>query len=184
MRISPIVALAGLLALPPAFGQKLELKLDHLKAKAAEAAEVDLDGPALEMALKTGFQNMVQVPKQISADTVKQIALGIKGVYVRHFEFAKAGDYTEADVEAVLKQVRDNPAWARLVSVKEKGERVEVHLMSAGDQVAGLLVVAAEEKELTVVNVVGSIALDRLKELVSTTLHYDLTNLAGKRETP
>ena len=184
MRITLSVALAGMLALPLAFGQRLELKLDHLKAKAAEAAEVDLDGPALEMALKSGFQNMVQVPKQIPGDTVKQIAQGIKGVYVRHFEFSKPGDYTDADVESVLKQVRDNPAWARLVSVKEKNERVEVHMMVAGDQVAGLLVVAAEEKELTVVNVVGSIALDRVKELVSTTLHYDLKNLPGKQETP
>ncbi|MGO9094632.1 MAG: DUF4252 domain-containing protein [Bryobacteraceae bacterium] len=184
MRITLTVTLAGLLALPLAWGQKLELKLDHLKAKAAEAAEVDLDGPALEMALKSGFQNMVQVPKQIAGDTVKQIAAGIKGVYVRHFEFSKPGDYTEADVEAVLKQVRDNPAWARLVSVKEKNERVEVHMMVAGDQVAGLLVVAEEEKELTVVNVVGSIALDKLKELVSTTLHYDLKNLPAKEETP
>jgi len=54
-------------------------------------------------------------------------------------------------------------------------------MMVAGDQVAGLLVVAAEEKELTVVNVVGSIALDRVKELVSTTLHYDLKNLPASR---
>jgi hypothetical protein len=56
--------------------------------------------------------------------------------------------------------------------------------MSKGDQVGGLLVLVAEPKELTVVNIVGSIALDQLKELVSSTLHYDLKNLPGKQTTP
>lgn len=181
MRITLPVILAALLATPFAWGQKLELKLDHLKAKAASTAEVDLDGSALELALKSGLQNLVKPGKEFSPELVKQVVAGLKGVHVRHFEFAKPGEYSEADVDSVVKQVQDDPAWARLIRVKEKDERVEIYMMSKGDQIAGVLVLAAEPKELTVVNVVGMIALDQLKELVSSSLHYDLKNLPGKQ---
>ncbi|MGA2326932.1 MAG: DUF4252 domain-containing protein [Bryobacteraceae bacterium] len=184
MRITLTVFLAGVLVPPFAWGQKLELKFDHLKAKAAESAEVDLDGSALELALKSGLQNLVKPAKELNTEQIKQALVGLKGVYVRNFEFAKPGEYTDADVESVLQQVRDDSAWARLIRVKEKEERVEIYLMSKGDQVGGLLVLVAEPKELTVVNIVGSIALDQLKELVSSTLHYDLKNLPGKQTTP
>jgi hypothetical protein len=184
MRITLPLILAGLLAPPFAWGQRLELKLDHLKAKAAETAEVDLDGSALELALKAGLHNLVKPGKEFNAEQIKPVLAGLKGVYVRNFEFSKPGEYSEADVESVLKQVQDNPAWARLVRVKEKDERVEIYLMSKADQIAGVLVLVAEPKELTVVNVVGTIALDQLKELVSSSLHYDLKNLPGRQATP
>jgi hypothetical protein len=184
MRITLTVFLAGVLAPPFVWGQKLELKFDHLKAKAAESAEVDLDGSALDLALKSGLHNLVKPAKELNTEQIKQALVGLKGVYVRNFEFAKPGEYTDADVESVLKQVRDDSTWARLIRVKEKEERVEIYLMSKGDQVGGLLVLVAEPKELTVVNIVGSIALDQLKELVSSTLHYDLKNLPGKQTTP
>jgi hypothetical protein len=184
MRITLPLILASLLAPPFVWGQKLELKLDHLKAKASDSAEVDLDGSALELALKSGLQNFVKPGKQFNAEQIKQVIAGLKGVYVRHFEFAKPGEYSDVDVESVVKQVQGDPAWARLLRVKEKDERVEIYLQSKADQIAGVLVLVAEAKELTVVNVVGTIALDQLKELVSSTLHYDLKNLPGKEATP
>ena len=144
MRITLTVVLAGVLAPPFAWGQKLELKLDHLKAKAAESAEVDLNGSALELALKSGLHNLVKPAKELNTEQIKQALVGLKGVYVRNFEFAKTGEYSDADVESVLKQVRDDSAWARLIRVKEKEELVEIYLMSKGDQVGGLLVLVAE----------------------------------------
>jgi hypothetical protein len=184
MRIALILTIACMLAPSSARSQKLELKLDHLKAKAADATEVDLDGAALDAVLKSGLQNLVKPPKEMKGEDLKQLLSGVKGVYVRVFEFAKPGEYTEADVESVLSQVRGNPLWSKLISVKEKNERTEVHIASQADQLAGLLVVVAEPKELTVVNIVGTMPLDKMKELVSSSLHYDLKNLPGATSRP
>jgi hypothetical protein len=167
MRITLTCVLASTLAAPFAWGQKLELKLDHLKAKATESTEVDLDGAALDLALKLAKPG--EAPKRVE----------VKGVYVRSFEFSKPGQYSEDDVESVLKQVRGNSAWTRLLSVRDKEDHVEIHLMNKGDQVGGLVILAAEPEELTVVNIVGSATLDRVKELVTSDLHYDLKHLAA-----
>ncbi len=171
MRMIYTAVLAGALLAPFALAQKIELKLDNFKAKAKESNEVDLDGPALNFASK--FVGDKEAKKG-EEDKVKQTLLGVKGVYVRNYEFDQPGQYTEADVEGVLKQVRSNPAWSRLVSVREKEERVEVHIMSQGDVVQGLLVVAAEPKEFTVVNIVGPIPIDLARGLAQSNVHYDL----------
>jgi len=171
MRMIYSVVLAGALLAPYALAQKLELKLDHLKAKAKESNEVDLDGPALDFAAKATTKGDEEKGKG------KHILAGLKGVYVRNYEFEQPGQYTEGDVESVLKQIRSNPAWSRLVSVREKDERVEVHIMSQGAQVQGLVVVAAEPTEFTVVNIVGSIPMDLARGLAQSNVHYDLNAL-------
>ena len=169
MRLIYTAVLTGALLAPFALAQKLELKLEHLKAKAKEANEVDLDGPALNFAVKA--------IKKGEEEKGKQTIAGLKGVYVRNYEFDQPGQYTEADLENVLKQIRSNPGWSRLVSVREKEERVEVHIMSQGDDVQGLVVVAAEPREFTVVNIVGSIPIELAKSLAHSDSHFDLSAL-------
>jgi hypothetical protein len=50
------------------------------------------------------------------------------------------------------------------VTSKKEGN-VEVYMLFNGDQVGGLAVLYSEEKELTVVNIVGPVSLDKLAEL-------------------
>jgi len=58
------------------------------------------------------------------------------------------------------------PLWSRLVNVTSKKEGiVEVYLMLNGDQISGLAVLAFESKELTVVNIVGPVDLQKLSQL-------------------
>jgi hypothetical protein len=177
MRISLAVTLTALVLAPVAVAQRIELRLDHLKAKASEASEVDLDGPSLEAFGKVVLDQAVREHVGDKAEQVRKLLARVRGVYVRDFEFDKPGEYSASDVESVLGQVRGNPAWSRLVSVKDGDEHVEVHVMRKGDEVAGLLVVAAEPKELTVVNIVGPVGFDEAKELVSSAIHYDLSRI-------
>ena len=51
MRISTAILITALTVAPLAIGQKLELKLDNVAAKASKKNEVDLDGPLLKMAV-------------------------------------------------------------------------------------------------------------------------------------
>jgi hypothetical protein len=70
-----------------------------------------------------------------------------------------------SDVEAIRSQLKA-PGWSRIVGVKSiKGETSEVYLKREGNQVAGLVVLSAEPKELTVVNIDGPIDPEQLSEL-------------------
>ncbi len=159
---SMTVILSSLLFTPCFFAQNARLKIDHLEklaAKASEVADVSLDGPLLELASKF-------LDKEESEEGVKDLVKGLKGVYVKTFEFSQEGAYSEGDLDIIREQLR-SPGWARLVNVrsKEDKETVEIYALTEGDQMTGLAVVAAEPKELTVVNIVGPISLDKLGKL-------------------
>ena len=71
-----------------------------------------------------------------------------------------------ADVDAVRAQVQSAP-WGRVVGVKNKeGDNVDVYFKDGGEgKLAGIVLIAAEPKELTVVSIVGAIDPSRLDEL-------------------
>jgi len=48
-------------------------------------------------------------------------------------------------------------------------------MQSQGGKTTGFLLIAAEEKELTVLHVAGSIDLASLQEVVKSTIAYDLS---------
>jgi hypothetical protein len=145
------------------FGQTIDFNLDAVAAKAKEKAEINLDGPMLEQALK------------MSPEKVKGSVANVSRFTLRHYEFEKPGEYSNADVEAIRKQVSAANGWSRVLSTKEEHESVDIYVLSQGGKPGGLLLIAAEEKELTVIHVVGSIELASLQEVVKSTIAYDLS---------
>ncbi|MCI0523969.1 MAG: DUF4252 domain-containing protein [Acidobacteria bacterium] len=143
--------------------QEAKLQIDHLNKladKAAEVIEVTLDERLLQLAAKfLSNQNPTEAK-------VKEIVSGLKGVYVRVFEFEKPGEYSLGDIESIRSQLR-SPGWQKIVGVYSKrgGDNVDVHLKMQGDSILGLAIIAADPKQLTVVNVVGPIDLEKLREL-------------------
>ena len=138
---------------------KMPANLDKLAKRATESVDVTLDASLLQLA--SGFLSKDD-PDQIK---VKKIVAKLKGVYVRSFEFDKEGEYSMADVELIRAQVRAS-GWLRIVSVKSmKGENAEVYLKKDGDQIGGLVVLDAEPKGLTVVDIDGPINPEELSEL-------------------
>jgi hypothetical protein len=96
---------------------------------------------------------------------VKKVIGKLKGIYVRSFEFEKEGQYSMSDVQAMRAQLK-GPNWSRIVGVKSiKGQNTEVYLLKNGDQIAGIVVLDAEPKELTIVHVDGSISPEELSRL-------------------
>ena len=133
--------------------------LDHLAAKAKETVDVNLDERLMRLASKifTGDDPEDQ--------DIKKFVAALKGVYVKNFEFDSPGQFTDADVEPIRAQLR-GPGWTRLVNVNSKKEgSLEVHVLMTGDSISGLAVLATEEKELTVVNIVGPVDLNKLASL-------------------
>jgi hypothetical protein len=94
---------------------------------------------------------------------IKQLIANLKGVYVKRFEFDRDGAYSEADVNAVREQLK--APWARMVNLRSRGEIVEVYAYRERETSAGLAMVVAEPRGLTVVNIVGPIDLAQLGAL-------------------
>ncbi len=138
----------------PLLAQEFKMaKLDRLSAKAQNSVEVTLDGSLLRLAGKFLSD---QDHDQAKA---KKLVAGIESIYVRNFEFAADGAYDMADVDAVRAQLR-GPGWSRIVGVKSKrnGNDADVFLKTTGaGQIGGVVVIAAEPRQLTVVNISGTI---------------------------
>lgn len=133
--------------------------LDHLAAKASQTVDVNIDERLMRVALKI-FSDRDAEEKEI-----KQLVSGLKGIYVKSFEFDSDAQYTAADVEAIRTQLR-GPGWSRLVNVTSRKEgNIEVYLLLNGEQIGGLAVLSTDDRELTVVNIVGPVDLDKLAKL-------------------
>src|SRR5438094_6339086 len=131
--------------------ERLQFNWDKLAAKAVEKVDVNLEGPMLEMASR-----FLSGEKGGDEAKIKKLVGGLKGVYVKSFTFDKEGEYSEADLNAIRSQIRP-PEWTKIVDVQERHESTGVYLKTNGKITDGVVVLNAEPKELTVVQILGPI---------------------------
>ena len=135
--------------------------LERLAPKAAEAVNIEIDGILIK------FAGSILSDEDADERAVKELVAGLRGVYVRSYEFKSDGQFAEADVAAVREQLRA-PGWSRVMDVKSKGldfGDAEVYLATAGGRVEGFALLVIEPRELTVVNIVGPLDLDKIRRL-------------------
>jgi len=133
--------------------------LDHLAAKASQTVDVNVDERLMKLASKV-FNDQDADERE-----VKKMVAGLKGIYVKSFEFDTDGQYATADVESIRSQLR-GPGWTRLVNVTSRKEgNLEVYLLFNGEHVGGLAVLHTDDREITIVNIVGPVDLDKLAKL-------------------
>jgi hypothetical protein len=158
-------------------GPKIQLSnLDHLAAKASDTVDVTIDERLIQLAAKV-FNEKDEDEAQI-----KKLVQGLKGIYVRSFEFDVDNAYAATDVEAIRTQLRE-PTWMRIVTVTSKKEgNVEVYLSMNGSDINGLAVLSIEARELTVVNIVGPVDLEKLSKLEGNLGIPDLGVQAPKKK--
>lgn len=151
MRRVVLCAVAALLLPAGAGAQAIQVPTswDKLSARAKESVKVNLDASLLGFAA----QFISDDDEGEDAET-RQLVGRLRGITVRSLEFAKPGEYSEADVEAVRAQLA---GWKPLVEAtdREDGEKVEVFVRTEKDQVVGLVVLAREPQELTFVHIDG-----------------------------
>lgn len=137
-------------------------QLDKLASKADNVVEVTLDKNLLQVAAK--FLSS----KNPQEAAVKELVNKLDGVYVRVFEFDKAGEYQPSDIEPIRSQITAGAGWQKIVGVmsRREGQKVDVHLkMNSQGNIYGLAILAVEPKELVVVNIIGDIDLEKLRQL-------------------
>jgi len=153
-----LVVGCGLAAL--LWAQQFKFNLDHLAAKASDSVDLSLNKDMIQFAGK--FLNS----KNTDEAKAKELIGGLEGIYIKSFEFAKDGQWSPADLDQVRNQLKA-PEWGRIVGVKsgQDQENVEVWVRTEAGKVGGIAILAAEPRELTVVNIVGNISLDALAAL-------------------
>ena len=133
--------------------------LDHLASKASQTVDVNIDERLIRVTAKIFSEQDADEKK------VKELITGLKGIYVKSFEFENEGQYAAADIETIRAQLR-GPGWTRTANFTSKKEgNLEVYLMMSGEQISGLAVLHTDDKELTVVNIVGPVDLAKLSKL-------------------
>lgn len=153
--------LAAILIPRSAAAQGARLQLDHLDKLAEKATEiVDVSADSAMLKQAAGFLAGRHTP----ADELHRLLDGITGIYVKSFEFAAPNVYAESDLESIRKQVSGG-GWSRVVSVREKRELTEIYFWRERDANGGMVVISAEARELTVVNIVGRVDLASLGAL-------------------
>ena len=88
----------------------------------------------------------------------------IERVQVKTFEFDKEGMYNVADMESLRSKLKSGD-FVPLISVKEKGGFTEIVMRKGPKGNRGFVIVSAEARELTVVNIVGDLDLASLGKL-------------------
>jgi Domain of unknown function (DUF4252) len=140
---------------------KIQLdQLDVLANRATETVDVKLDEHLMQTTAKF-FSG-----KDSDDAEIRDLIKNVKGIYVKSFTFEKENEYSPAQIDSVTSQLRGS-GWSKIIGVtsKKDGDNVDVYVLTIGDQISGLAVISAEPKELTVVNIVGPINLEKLTQL-------------------
>jgi hypothetical protein len=160
----------------PAAAGRLRLEsLERLAPKAAEAVNIEIDGVLIK------FAGSMLSDEDADERAVKELITSLRGVYVRSYEFKSAGEFAEADVSAVREQLRA-PGWSRVMDVKSKGldfGEGEVYLATSGGRVEGFALLVVQPREVTVVNIVGALDLDKIRRLGD---NFNLPRVTIKRK--
>ncbi len=142
--------------------QEIDLSsLDKLANRAKESNTISLDGDSLKTASKFLSGDDPDMQK------AKAVVEGLKGIWVRNFEFKGKDDYGKGDLAPILKQLKA-AGWSKIVDSRDENETTEIFLHNENQKTVGLAIVAQEPKSLTVVLISGSIDLDRLGKLSGT----------------
>lgn len=159
--INYCLLLLALLIPRTAAAQGARLQLDHLNKLADRSNEtVDVTVDAAMLKQTAGFL----AGKDADSAKVQQLIEGITGIYVKSFQFGVPDAYTEADIESIRKQVSGS-GWSRIVGIRGKRELTEIYFWKERDTTGGLVVIAAQPNELTIVNIVGRVDLASLGAL-------------------
>jgi hypothetical protein len=142
---------AGQLALP---------SLESLESQAKDSVSISLDASLLSVAAR--FLDSGQAEDR----AVKDIIAGLQGVYVRSFTFDHAFVYPANAIDSLRKQLH-TACWQSVMSVHQGKEAstVDIFICQLQQKARGLAIIAVEPRELTIVNIVGAIDLDKLHRL-------------------
>jgi hypothetical protein len=136
--------------------QELDLSfLKDLEAKAVESTNITMGKEQLDL-IKSFTGGLDK--------DLMSLAAGLELVQVKVMEFDKPGMFQMADMENLKNKVKSSGV-VPMVSVKEKNGFTEIFLRKGEKGMRGFVILAAEDTELTIVNIVGDLDANSLAKL-------------------
>jgi hypothetical protein len=182
MSLRRLLWACGLLALSGAAlatepGQLVLPDFSALADKAAHSVVISLD-PSL-LGLAGGLLSADPNPNDAA---VKELASGLRGIYVRSFSFDHDGAYSRRDVDTVRAQLT-SPAWQPLVSTHDRSQHndVDIYIRRDGQRTQGMAIISTAPRAVTIVNIVGSIDLAKLAQLEG---QFGIPRVGASSESP
>ena len=165
------------LAAPRAQDARLRLDhLDRLAARATESVEITMNDVQVQF-----LRKLVSLGES-ERSKLKGLLSKLKGVYVRGYEFARDGEYSDSDIEEIRAQLR-SPGWEQIVEVRNRNKSDEVFVMPRNDEIAGFAAVSTGPRKVCVINIVGPMNLDEMA-LLDREFHLmrcDGSSVGGRR---
>jgi hypothetical protein len=161
-KVLQVAGAALLYASLAAPGQAQQLNLPDMSRLAADAKEVvDVSVDQAMLGLAAGFLSGTG-----DDAAIKTLLSGLKGIYVKSFEFDRPHAYDPAALDDVRRQLSTG-GWTRLVTTRSAKDNsdVGVYLFREGEKTGGLAVLVTSPRDLTVVNIVGAVDLEQLRQL-------------------
>ncbi len=170
-----VLALLSVLSVSVALGAEPDGKLllpdfQALTPQASDSVSITLDAPLLSLAARF-------LDKDDPEDAaVRDLIAGLRGIYVKSYTFDKDFAYPSGGVDAVRRQLL-TPEWQQIVGVHSARERstVDIFVCQVQSRTRGLVIIATEPRQFTIVNIVGSIDLSKLHRLEG---HFGIPKLA------
>lgn len=156
MRYQTLFAIAVSIGTLAAQQLKFPASFEKLSAKASETVNITLDSSTL------GFASKFLSEGNKDEAQAKKVAGKLTGIQIRSFEFDAEGAYSMADVDDIRAQLK-GPEWSLIVSSRSKKDRETSEIYVHRD--GGMVILAAEPKELTVVHIMGKLDPSDLKNL-------------------
>jgi hypothetical protein len=142
--------------------QQIDLRsLDKLAALASSKAEISMDESMVKSA--ADFLNDANKDEALAKKATKDL----KAFFMRAYEFKdkQKGTFKLEDLRPILDQLK-GPSWTSFLRVQEHDELVEIWMhRTTNGQTDGILMVAAEDTEVVVMNAVGATSLSDLEAL-------------------
>ena len=159
------LAVAEAAPAPVESGQLTLPDLRDLESQASESVVVTM-GPWL-----LRFASHFADDKDPDSAAARRVLANIKSITVHSYQFDRDFVYSQTDIDAVRAQL-GAPNWNRLAQVRGKDRKnVDVYVSMEHEKTTGLAVIASEPRELTIVNIVGSISPEDLRKISG---HLDL----------
>ena len=168
-----VLAVLPVSAAAPSPGHLALPDFDSLGPQASDSVAISLDESLLRLAAR--FLDSGQPEDR----EVKGIVAGLEGVYVKSYKFEHSFPYPANAVEVLLRQLHA-PCWQSIVSVHDSKAQstVDIYICQVEKQARGLAIIAVEPRELTVVNIVGAIDLEKLHRLEG---HFGIPRLPAPK---
>ena len=134
-----------------------QLKLpsfEHLQRVAVETVNVTIGRGPLSLAAHV-LENSADPQDREFEEVLNRL----QSVQVHSFKFASDGQFDAAEVDAIRNQL-SAPGWNALAKIHQHGpaaENVDIYVSMDHELVNGLAILVAGPRELTVVNIVGSV---------------------------